>query len=65
MLTVYGFMSLLGLVSVYLLFGCGATTNTPFTPTASKIPVLCSRTFISIHFTTKLFLPTQLFVRAL
>ncbi len=45
---VFGFMSLLGLVSIYLLFGCGAATNTtPITPTANKFPVVV---FSDLHF---------------
>jgi hypothetical protein len=45
---VFCFMSLLGLVSVYLLFGCGAATNTtPITPTANNFPVVV---FSDLHF---------------
>lgn len=45
---VFGFMSLLGLVSIYLLFGCGAATNTtPITPTANNFPVVV---FSDLHF---------------
>lgn len=39
---------LLGLVSVYLLFGCGAVTNTtPITPTTANFPVVV---FSDLHF---------------
>jgi hypothetical protein len=38
---------LLGLVSVYLLFGCGATTNTTPTPAAKNFPVVV---FSDVHF---------------
>jgi len=44
----FGCLFFLGLVSVYLLFGCGAVTNpSPITPAANSFPVVV---FSDLHF---------------